>query len=61
MPLFIKKKTVINIPEGYFFDKHLGAWVSAKSQKELVNHKDFPGGGGTKKCDIETGEDQKGQ
>lgn len=58
---FIYKKTkVITAPLGFEFDCFLGAWVSVSDKSLLVNHRDFPGRG-TKKCDIETGEDMKGQ
>jgi hypothetical protein len=55
-----KKRSYINIPPEFNYDKKLGAWISKDGKVELVNHKGFPGGG-SKKCDIETGEDQKGQ
>lgn len=55
-----KKREKITAPTGYEFDCFLGAWISISDKSLLVNHKDFPGYG-TKKNDIETGEDMKGQ
>lgn len=55
-----KKRKEIEIPIGFIYDKHFGAWKSMKDGELLVENKNYPGGG-TKKCDIETGEDQKGQ
>lgn len=55
-----KKSKKLTAPIGYEFDNFLGAWISVSDRSLLVNHKDFPGRG-TKKNDIETGEDMKGQ
>ncbi|MCC8199663.1 MAG: hypothetical protein LIP06_14150 [Tannerellaceae bacterium] len=56
-----KKRETLSIPAGYEFDSFLGAWVSVHDKSLLlVNGTDFIGQG-SKKCDIETGEDQKGQ
>lgn len=55
-----KKREKITPPIGYEFNCFLGAWVSISDKSLLVNHENFPWKG-TKKNDIETGEDQKGQ
>lgn len=55
-----RKRKEIKAPEGFIYDKLLGAWIDEKNNSPLVLHKDFPLNG-TKKQDVETGEDQKGQ
>ncbi len=50
----------ISVPEGFVFSRSLGAWYSTVDGTHLVERPGYPGGG-TKKNDIETGEDQKGQ
>ncbi len=46
-----------DLPEGAIYDHNSGCWI--KNGEPLVNHRD--NGWGTKKCDQETGEDQKGE
>lgn len=58
--LTYKKREKMSEPVGYEFDCFFGAWISISDKSLLVNSKDFPGRG-TKKCDVETGEDMKGQ
>lgn len=55
-----KKKSQSPVPAGFHFDKQLGAWVSDADNFPMVLDP-FHKGTSTKKCDIETGEDQKGQ
>ena len=55
-----KKRKEIKEPEGYFFDNILGAWKSEVDNTLLINSANYPARG-TKKEDIETGEDHKGQ
>ncbi|WP_143011019.1 hypothetical protein [Siphonobacter aquaeclarae] len=50
----------VHIPQGYRYDCEKNAWYSSENNCYLVHHRDFPRIG-TKKNDIETGEDQKGQ
>lgn len=50
----------VNIPEGFQYNNEKNAWYSEREDVYLVNHKDYPRVG-TKKFDVETGEDQKGQ
>jgi len=55
-----KKRKEIETPKGFSFDSLLGAWISSVDKTFLVEAKDFKAFG-TKKEDVETGEDQKGQ
>ncbi len=55
-----KKRRDINPPENYRYDSVLGAWVNKIDNSLLILAKDFKGQS-TKKLDIETGEDNKGQ
>ncbi len=55
-----KKRKEIDPPKDFIYDSFLGAWVDKIDKKLLVLAKDFRGQG-TKKCDVETGEDNKGQ
>ena len=48
-----------DMPAGATFDHKKGYWV--KDGKELVAHGSKYGAMVTKKCDQETGEDQKGE
>ena len=58
---FTYKKAKIKVePKGYIFDHVLGAWVSKATKCLLINDSNFSAIG-TKKEDIETGEDQKGE
>lgn len=54
-----KSRKKLNSPTGFFYDKILGAWLSCNDKTLLVKHSSFPAIG-SKKEDIETGEDQKG-
>jgi hypothetical protein len=55
-----KKKKIIESPEGYLFDNILGAWIDKNNNMLLIQSSSYPAIG-SKKEDIETGEDQKGQ
>lgn len=54
-----KQRKEIETPKGFSFDSLLGAWVSNIDKSFLIFAKDFKALG-TKKEDVETGEDQKG-
>jgi hypothetical protein len=54
-----KKRQSLITPEGFRYDRNIGAWVSTLNKALLVKNINFPSIG-TKKEDIETGEDQKG-
>lgn len=53
-----KKIQPIEPFQDYYYNKTDGAWVSIQFNSLLVKHKNFPAIG-SKKKDIETGEDQK--
>ncbi|MCO5267437.1 MAG: hypothetical protein M9897_00900 [Brumimicrobium sp.] len=55
-----KQRKRIEDPKGFSFNSLLGAWVSNIDKSFLIFAKDFKALG-TKKEDVETGEDQKGQ
>ncbi|MCO5267436.1 MAG: hypothetical protein M9897_00895 [Brumimicrobium sp.] len=55
-----KKRKDINPPKGYVYNSILGAWFNVKDKLPLIFAKDFKAQG-TKKFDVETGEDNKGQ
>jgi hypothetical protein len=55
-----KKRRNISPPENYKYDSELGAWVNKITNSLLILASDFKGQA-TKKLDIETGEDNKGQ
>lgn len=55
-----KKRKLVKEPKGYIFDYKLGAWVDSVKNTLLVNSLQFCALS-TKKHDIETGEDQKGE
>jgi hypothetical protein len=55
-----KKRRKIEAPNGYSFDSVLGAWINILDNSLLIKSTNFPALG-TKKEDIETGEDQKGE
>ena len=58
---FIYKKQKENIiDESYIYDKILGYWVKNDNKKPAIYDPNFSGPI-TKKMDIETGEDQKGE
>lgn len=48
-------------PEGCEYDFQIGAWVLKNSGELLVESADPPKPPQSKKADIETGEDQKGE
>ncbi|OWV28034.1 hypothetical protein [Halomonas campaniensis] len=52
-------EVVPNMPEGCSYDYDRGLWT--KSNEVLVSHSSEFGVQVTKKCDVETGEDQKGE
>jgi hypothetical protein len=54
-----KKRSSITEPNGFYYNKQIGAWLSSIDQQPLVKQINFPSVG-TKKEDVETGEDQKG-
>lgn len=58
--LVYKKRKEIVPPKDYTYDGILGAWVNKNNFELLINSKDFKGQA-TKKLDVETGEDNKGQ
>lgn len=64
--LLLEKAYVYPLPktnpdmEGYEFDNERGYWVEEKSGEPFILDKRHPGPR-SKKCDIETGEDQKGE
>jgi len=47
-------------PDGWHYDPQVGAWTSLSTGKFMV-HDPTASGYGTKKNDLETGEDAKGQ
>lgn len=55
-----RQRKEIKSPNGFLFDSLLGAWVNNIDKSLLIFSKDFKALG-TKKEDVETGEDQKGQ
>ncbi len=55
-----RKRKTIEAPRGYTFDSLLGAWINIIDKSLLIQSPNFPALG-TKKEDIETGEDQKGE
>ncbi|WP_398453290.1 hypothetical protein AB3466_17730 [Sphingobacterium thalpophilum] len=58
--LIYKKRREIEPPKDFVYNHILGAWVSKVNHILLVNSDDFKGQS-TKKLDVETGEDNKGQ
>lgn len=50
---------VPNLPEGAFYDPAKGYWILRESP--LVQSPEFLANRTSKKCDQETGEDQKGE
>jgi hypothetical protein len=55
-----KKRKEIDEPKGFSFDSLIGAWINNTDKSFLIQAKAFKALG-TKKEDVETGEDQKGQ
>lgn len=55
-----KKRIDINPPKDYVYNSILGAWFNITNKLPLIFADDFKAQG-TKKRDIETGEDNKGQ
>lgn len=58
--LVYRKRKDISPPQNYVYDYILGAWKNVNNNLLLINSKDFKAQS-TKKLDIETGEDHKGQ
>ena len=58
--LIYKKRKEIEEPKGFSFNSLIGAWIDNADKTFLIQSKGFKALG-TKKEDIETGEDQKGQ
>ena len=54
-----KNPGTVATPEGYTFNEEKGYWID-KDGFAMLNNPDSDYGQ-TKKCDIETGEDQKGE
>lgn len=54
-----KKRKKIEPPQDFSYNKILGAWINSNENTLLVFNEKFPLVG-TKKKDIETGEDEKG-
>ncbi len=50
----------ITTPEGYQYDESSGFWCSETTGEPMIYEKN-PNPPTSKKCDIETGEDQKGE
>lgn len=55
-----KQRKKIEDPKGFSFDSLIGAWINNVDKSLLILSNDFKALG-TKKEDVETGEDQKGQ
>ena len=55
-----KQRKQVEEPNGFTFDNKIGAWISKVNNSLLIQSLNFQKLG-TKKEDIETGEDQKGQ
>lgn len=55
-----KQRKAIEEPKGFSFDSLLGAWINNLDKSFLIFAHNFKALG-TKKEDVETGEDQKGQ
>lgn len=54
------KRNEIIPPVDFYYDKQVGAWLSRNDHSLLIKNNKFPKIG-TKKFDVETGEDNKGQ
>jgi len=59
-PIRYKKRKTIKPPDNFKFDSVLGAWINKIDNTLLIFAKDFKTQA-SKKFDIETGEDHKGQ
>ena len=57
---FYKRRKEIKPPENYEYDYMLGAWINSIDKSLLILSQNFKALG-TKKFDVETGEDHKGQ
>ena len=55
-----KKRKAIKTPDNFIFDSFLGVWKNKFDNTLLVLSKDFKAQS-TKKFDVETGEDHKGE
>lgn len=58
--LVYKRRREIKAPENYEYNYSVGAWMHCIDKEYLVASKDFKALG-TKKYDVETGEDSKGE
>jgi len=58
--LVYKKRKKITPPKDFYYDNKLGAWKNKVNQLLLIESDSFKAQA-TKKLDIETGEDNKGQ
>ena len=56
---YMKRKDV-SPSSNFYYDKSVGAWLGVFDKEPLIHTEDFPHHG-TKKYDVETGEDHKGQ
>jgi hypothetical protein len=56
-------RTKLESPHGYTYNTQSGMWVSQYDEQDVLVKSTIPGRPirGTKKQDVETGEDQKGQ
>ena len=52
-------KDIPSMPNGVTYDRNLGYWIY--EGKPLVKNEQFADQHASKKCDQETGEDQKGE
>lgn len=55
-----KKRKEVEAPNGFSFDSFIGAWTKNSDKTFLIQAKEFKALA-SKKEDVETGEDQKGQ
>jgi hypothetical protein len=58
--LFFKRREILVPPENYEYDYFLGAWINTIDKSLLIDAQNFKSSA-TKKFDVETGEDHKGQ
>lgn len=55
-----KKRGPLEFIKGFNYNRTLGAWLSNIDDKLLIHHSEYPAVA-SKKFDVETGEDHKGQ
>lgn len=58
--LSYKRRKEVVLPENYEYNYTLGAWINTIDNSLLISSQNFKASA-TKKFDIETGEDHKGQ